>query len=150
MKTTLIVMMMLALAGSAFAGDEVVRSGAAITEGAESIPVAKVLENPAAYAEKPVVVEGLIVASCANKGCWMQLAPAEGEASVRITFKDYGFFIPLTARGMKARAEGVTLVRTLAKSDADHLEEEGANLTRNEDGSATEISFVATGVEPTK
>ena len=56
-------------------------------------------------------------------------------------------FIPLQAQGMKARAEGVTSVKVLSKADADHLEGEGAKLTRNADGTANEISFVASGVE---
>jgi hypothetical protein len=77
----------------------------------------------------------------------MQLAPAEGGDGVRVTFKDYGFFIPLDAKGMKARAEGVAVVKTLSKAEADHLEGEGAKIKRNEDGSAVEISFIANGVE---
>lgn len=80
----------------------------------------------------------------------MQLAPAEDAAGVRVTFKDYGFFIPLDAKGMKARAEGVAVVTTLSKAEADHLEEEGAQLKRREDGSALEVAFVANGVELTR
>jgi hypothetical protein len=134
----------------AFASDDVVKRGAAIPENAKSISLAKVLENPDAYTKDPVVVDGVVAANCTRKGCWMQLAPAEGGDSVRVTFKDYGFFIPLDSKGMKARAEGVAVVKTLSKADADHLEEEGAKLKRNQDGSALEISFVANGVELTK
>ena len=45
----------------------------------------------------------------------MQLAPAEGKKSIRVTFEDEKFFIPLTAKGMQARAEGVTKIHKLAK-----------------------------------
>jgi hypothetical protein len=48
---------------------------------------------------------------------------------------------------MQARMEGSVSVKTLSKEDADHLAEEGAQLTRNPDGTANEVSFVATGVE---
>ena len=141
---------LLFIASTAFAG-EIVTRGAAISKEAKAIPLAQVLDNPDAYTKETVVVEGVIAASCTRKGCWMQLAPdAEGAASVRVTFKDYGFFIPLEAKGMKARAEGVAVVKTLSKADADHLEEEGAKLTRKEDGTALEVSFVANGVELTK
>ena len=138
----------LLVAASAFA-DEVVTRGAAVPKDAKAIPLATVLENPEAYTKDAVVVEGVIAASCTRKGCWMQLAPSADEAarSVRVTFKDYGFFIPLDAMGMTARAEGVAVVKTLSKADADHLEEEGAKLTRKEDGTALEVSFVANGVE---
>jgi hypothetical protein len=69
---------------------------------------------------------------------------------VRVTFKDYGFFVPLDSKGAKVRAEGIAEVKTLSKKEADHLEEEGAKLLRNEDGTAREVSFVASGVELTK
>jgi hypothetical protein len=134
---------LLLVASTAFAGEAVTR-GAAISPDAKAIPLAKLLEQPEAYTEKPVVVEGEIAAACSRKGCWMQLG------DVRVTFKDYGFFIPLDAKGMKVRAEGVAVVKTLSKAEADHLEEEGAKLTRREDGTAVEVSFVANGVELTK
>ncbi len=150
MKKSIITCVLLLVATVAFASEDVVKRGAAISPDAKPVSLAKVLENPDAYTKDAVVVDGVIAASCTRKGCWMQLAPSEGGDSVRVTFKDYGFFIPLEAKGMKARAEGVTVVKTLTKADADHLEEEGAKLKRNEDGTATEISFIANGVELTK
>jgi hypothetical protein len=149
MKKLLLVLLLTAT--TAFASEAITR-GAAISRDAKAIPLATVLEDPASYTKDNVVVEGVIAASCTRQGCWMQLAPSEEKAaqSVRVTFKDYGFFIPLQAKGMKARAEGVAVVKTLTKEDADHLEEEGAKLTRQKDGTALEVSFVANGVELTK
>lgn len=138
------------LASTAFAG-EVITRGAAVPKDAKAVALTTVLENPDAYTKEAVVVEGVIAASCTRKGCWMQLAPAEdAHGGVRVTFKDYGFFIPLDSKGMKARAEGVAVVKTLSKAEADHLEEEGATITRRKDGSAVEVSFVANGVELTR
>lgn len=139
----------LLLAATAAFGETIAR-GAAIAKDAKPVPLATVLASPAEYAKTPVVVEGVVTNACERKGCWMQLQPAEGDQAVRVTFKDYGFFIPLDAKGMKARAEGVTTVKKLSKAEADHLVEEGAKLVRNEDGSAVEVSFVANGVELTK
>ncbi len=141
----------LLLATTAFA-TEVITRGAAVSKDAKAISLATVLESPDSYTKDAVVIEGVIATACTRQGCWMQLAPsdAKGAPSVRVTFKDYGFFIPLDAKGMKARAEGVAVVKTLSKADADHLEEEGAKLTRKEDGTAREVSFVANGVELTK
>ena len=137
---------LLLFATAAFAGGTITR-GTAIPKDAKTVPLATVLASPDDYTKTPVVVEGVITTACERKGCWMQLAPAEGEGSVRVTFKDYGFFIPLDAKGMKARAEGVTTVKKLSKSDVDHLEGEGAKFIRNEDGTANEVSFIANGVE---
>jgi len=125
---------------------QVVLRGAPIGKSAR-VDLATVVQNPQAYTRKPVVVEGMVDRACTNKGCWMQLAPAAGAPGVRVTFKDYAFFVPLNSAGMKARAEGVMVVKRHSKKDADHLEAEGAALTRNPDGTATEVSFVARGVE---
>lgn len=137
----------LLVAVAAFAGEEAIKRGAAITPDAKAVPLAKVLESPETYSKTAVVVDGVISQACTRKGCWMELVPEAGKPGVRVTFKDYGFFIPLDAKGMAARAEGVTTIKTLSKKEADHLAEEGAKLTRNEDGTAREVSFVASGVE---
>lgn len=149
MKRTALITTLL-LATVAFAGETISR-GAAIAKDTKAVPLATVLSSPAEYMKTPVVVEGVVTNACERKGCWMQLkTAADAEQSVRITFKDYAFFVPLDSKGMKARAEGVTTVKKLSKAEADHLEEEGAKLKRNEDGGAIEVSFVANGVELTK
>ena len=121
--------------------------GEAISKDAKVVALADVIAAPSDYMKTPVVVEGVVANNCTNKGCWMELRPENATAGVRVTFKDYGFFIPLDSKGMKARAEGVANVKTLSKAEADHLEGEGAQLKRNADGSANEVSFIASGVE---
>lgn len=147
MKRIAAMTLVLLVASAAFAGDEVIKRGTAIKPDAEAVPLSKVLESPEKYAKTTVVVEGVISQACTRKGCWMELVPEAGKSGVRVTFKDYGFFVPLDSKGMAARAEGVTTVKTLSRKEADHLSEEGAKLTRNEDGTAREVSFVASGVE---
>ena len=142
---------LLLLAATAVSAGEIITRGAAISRDAKVVTLATVLENPDQYTKNAVVVEGVVTTACERKGCWMQLADGkEGSQAVRVTFKDYAFFVPLDSKGMKARAEGVAVVKTLSKKEADHLEEEGAKLNRNADGTAREVSFVASGVELTK
>ncbi len=119
---------------------------------AKAISLAKVLKTPNNYVGKTVRVEGVIVRSCKMEGCWMELAPSKDAKSVRVTFKDHAFFIPLDAAGMLAKAEGVFSVKTLSKKEVDHLiNEDGAKFDNvNKDGTVTEVSFEATGVELTK
>ena len=138
---------LLAILLMAGTSDAVIRRGAPIPEGAATVAIEKMLQAPETYAENAVVVEGLIAQACTRKGCWMELVPEAGKPGMRVTFKDYGFFVPLDSKGMLARAEGVTKVKTLSKKEADHLDKEGAKLTRNPDGTAREVSFVANGVE---
>ncbi|HEV7922896.1 MAG TPA: DUF4920 domain-containing protein [Thermoanaerobaculia bacterium] len=144
MKKLAVALLLVATAASA---KEVVQRGEAIAADAKTTPLVNVMKNPAAYTRDPVVVEGKIDKVCTMKGCWMQLVPEGSKQGVRVTFKDYGFFIPMNTKGWKARAAGVATVTTLSKADADHLEGDGAKLARNPDGTASEVGFVASGVE---
>jgi hypothetical protein len=130
------------------AGEKIVR-GAALAKGVKSASVEKAFAKPDKYAGKTVEVEGVIVRSCKKEGCWMEMADKDGGKSVRVTFGDHAFFIPLNSAGMKVRAQGTFKTKTLSKEHVDHLiNDDGAKFdTRNADGTVTEVSFDATGVE---
>ena len=132
-------------------GDTITR-GAALVKGTKKVSLEKVLSDPAKYADKTVAVEGVIVRSCKKEGCWMEMAAKEGGKSVRVTFGDHAFYIPLNSAGMKVRAQGTFKTKTLSKEHVDHLiNDDGAKFdNRNADGTVTEVSFDATGVELTK
>ncbi len=94
-------------------------------------------------------VQGTIVQTCKAKGCWMKVAMADGD-TLRVTFKDYGFFVPKTGmEGKQVIFEGqakndVTSIATLQHfaKDGGATEEEIAAITEPKH----EISFVASGV----
>jgi hypothetical protein len=140
-------LLVLTLVATTVFADDVVKRGAEISPDAKVTPLETVLASPSEYAKTAVVVEGVVEKNCTNKGCWVQLASAPGRDGMRVTFKDYGFFVPLDSKGMKARAEGVATVKVLPKKEVDHLEGEGAKFKRNEDGTANEVAFVASGIE---
>ena len=126
---------------------EVILRGNKIGTNSPVVARADVVKDPKKYENKKIIVEGTINAVCQKKGCWMEVQPAPDAPGVRVTFKDYGFFVPMDAAGYAVRCEGKVKVETLSKADADHYEEEGAAIVRNDDGTATEIGFVAYGVE---
>lgn len=130
--------------------DGVLKRGAVLGN-SKKVSLAKVLSKPSKYAGKSVRVEGVIVRSCKMEGCWMELAPKQDAKSVRVKMKDHAFFIPLKAAGANAKAEGVFTVKTLSKEEVKHMiEEDGAKFDNiNADGTVTEVSFEATGVELT-
>ncbi len=134
-----------------FDTDGMLKRGAAIGK-SDKVSLAKVLKNPNKYAGRNVLVEGVIVRSCKMEGCWMELAPSKDAQSVRVKFKEHAFFIPLDSAGMNAKAEGVFSIKTLTKKEVDHLmNEDGAKFNNiNKDGTVTEISFEAFGVELSK
>ncbi|WP_200976722.1 DUF4920 domain-containing protein [Echinicola sp. 20G] len=62
-------------------------------------------------------IEGTIEEVCVKKGCWLTMALPNGE-KMRVTFKDYAFFVPTNSQGYPVVLEGeairtVTDVKTL-------------------------------------
>ena len=134
---------------AAIPANSYLRRGAPIGS-SKKVSLAKVFADPAKYAGRTVRVEGVIIRSCKMEGCWAELAADEdSKQSVRVKMKGHSFFIPLQSAGARARAEGVFSIKTLTKAEVDHLiNDDGAKFeNRNADGSVTEISFEATGIE---
>ena len=52
-----------------------------------------------------IKLSGEITSVCQMKGCWMTMNV--GDEELRITFKDYGFFVPKNSSGNEAIIEGV-------------------------------------------
>lgn len=116
-------------------------------------PLAEVLARPQDFEGKLLVVEGEVRRACSKKGCWMELSTAkdEGAPSCRVTFQDYGFFVPTNSAGAVAKVDGRVELSKVPKSRVDHLEAEGAHFpSKNPDGTANEVRIVATGVELTR
>ena len=130
-----------------FENTKVIKRGEALGS-ADKASLKKVLADPAKYSGKSVRVEGVIVRSCKMEGCWLELAAKENGLSMRVKMKGHSFFVPLNSAGLKAKVEGTVSVKTLTKDHVDHLIEDGAKFDkRNADGTVTEVTFEATGVE---
>lgn len=123
--------------------------GAALTDDQPATQLDALLTSPDEYAGKTVLVEGLVRRSCSRKGCWLEIANDASESpACRVTFKDYGFFVPLDSAGALARVQGTVEITQVKRTHVEHLEGEGATFAhKNEDGTATEVRIVATGVE---
>ena len=119
---------------------------------AEVKPLADVLAKPDSFANQTVTIAAQVRKACTRKGCWMELAEGttEGTPGCRVTFKDYGFFVPIDSAGSSARVQGQVEVDTLSASAVRHYEEEGARFVKAPDGTAREVRIVATGVELTR
>jgi hypothetical protein len=118
-------------------------------KGAKSVKLADLIAKPQEQDGKTVLLEGQVRKACAQKGCWMELATSKDAKGpgVRVTFKDYGFFVPLDSAGSMARVEGVVKVAELSEDRAKHYESEGATVPRGTDGKPREVQLVASGVE---
>ncbi len=59
---------------------------------------------------------GKIEAVCQKKGCWMELKNADN-STMRVTFKDYAFFMPKDCSGKTAIVEGIAKVDETSVAD---------------------------------
>ena len=85
---------------------------------------------------------------CSSKGCWMKLDMGNGE-TIRVTFKDYEFFVPKDAAGKTAILQGVAKIDTVDVATLRHYAED-ANAPQEEIDAITEpeinYAFEAVGV----
>jgi hypothetical protein len=84
---------------------------------------------------------------CQSKGCWMKLDMGFDE--IKVTFKDYGFFMPKNIAGEEVIVEGVAFIKEMSVEEQRHYAED-ANKSEEEIAQITEpkktYSFEARGV----
>lgn len=85
---------------------------------------------------------------CKKKGCWMKVQTANDEL-MRISFKDYGFFVPKDISGKKVVVEGIAVRDTVTVEELRHFAEDGGE-SEEAIAAITEpeitTSFIAEGV----
>jgi hypothetical protein len=118
--------------------------GSALTLG-DVTGLQDVVRRPQAYADRPVLVRARVYDVCQRKGCWMVLR--EGDSEVRVSFKDYGFFVPRDCTGQLAYVEGRVTSEMLGEEDARHyagesLRDDPAQI----EGPQRVVALEATGV----
>ena len=85
---------------------------------------------------------------CQEKGCWFKTVLPDG-SELRVTFKDYGFFVPKNAAGYTAVIEGVALTKEVDVETLKHYAEDAGKSKEEIDQiteAGKEYSFVASGV----
>ena len=110
---------------------------------------ARELMSPTNQKAEKLLITGEVESVCQVKGCWMKIITDDGE-TVRVTFKDYGFFVPKDLSGKRILMEGKPEVKVTSVDELKHYAEDAgksaeeiANITE----SKREVTFVATGVK---
>lgn len=96
--------------------------GAALPSGVEAQPLAAVMDESERWLGEPVVVSARIGEVCQKKGCFF--IARDGDVVVRVTFKDYGFFIPTDSGGKRATFAGVIERVEVTPEQAEHFAED--------------------------
>ena len=125
--------------------------GAPLSAAGPVLTASAVMAEAGKYDDKDLKLSGTVSGACQKKGCWMTLGSGEaGAQTIRVTFKDYGFFVPKDCLGKKAVVEGHFKVTTMSVAEAQHYAEdaakEGAPVKKVTEPQKT-YAMVATGVE---
>ena len=107
--------------------------GQAITDKAAK-PVAEVPRLLQGKDSVQLTLSGTALSSCTKKGCWMTVDLGEGE-SMRVTFKDYAFFVPKDLSGERVLMQGVLKQKISSVDDQRHYAEDAGK-------SAAEIAAI--------
>jgi hypothetical protein len=75
-----------------------------------------------------VKVTGTVMECCQMKGCWMTIDKGDG-TTMRVKFKDYGFFVPKNSAGKTAVMEGKATMETTPVDELRHYAEDAGKST---------------------
>ncbi|SOD97352.1 DUF4920 domain-containing protein [Spirosoma fluviale] len=147
MKTILLTSLLIAASFGVFAQTEASYHGKKITTSG-ALPATELATKMADKKEMPAKVEGTVESVCKVKGCWMKVKTGDGQ-TMRVTFKDYGFFVPKDIVGKTVVVEGTAENTTTPVADLRHFAED-AGKSKEEIAKITEpekaLTFVADGV----
>ena len=76
----------------------------------EVTKISDIYANPDKFAGKRVQVEGPVVDVCSEMGCWLALGSDKESQVLRFKVEDGVIVFPMSAKGKKAKVEGILTV----------------------------------------
>jgi hypothetical protein len=93
-------------------------------------------------------IKGKIIEVCEKKGCWLKLQVNDSTTAM-VKMKDYGFFLPVAAKGKTVVIDGETKMKTTSVAELKHYAED-AKKSKEEIAAITkperEIRVTAKGI----
>lgn len=121
--------------------------GAKIDE-KDAITMEQLVAKMESATELEVKVIGKVSNVCQTKGCWMTLEKGDG-STMRVSFTDYGFFMPKNIAGKTVVIQGRAKIETTTVEELRHYAED-AKKSKEEIAKITEpekdLAFEADGV----
>ncbi len=113
-----------------------------------AVPASQLSKKMGAAPQLDARVSGKVVEVCEKKGCFMKIDLENGE-TMRVTFKDYGFFVPQDIKGKTVVVDGFAKQELVSVEDQKHFAED-AKKPASEIEKITkpkqEVTFEAKGV----
>ncbi len=112
--------------------------GAPLDASVSRVALEAIAANGDRYVDKTVRVETRVAEVCQKKGCFF--IAQEGDSVVRVSFKDYGFFVPTNISGKRVTLVGKVVAREITPEQASHFAEDlGDDAAAIEAGKVWEI-----------
>lgn len=132
------------LADSAFQADQ--SFGAEMPAAGKPVSLREAIASLEAGASGHMKIAGQVTEVCQAKGCWMILV--DGDSYARVTFEDYGFFVPIETSMQRSVIYGELTEHVLSGAQAEHYAQDaGAQSTLELKGEVREYSIVARAVQ---
>lgn len=126
-----------------YTDDSVEIFGSVFTLDKGAVDLAEVLQTPTQFLGKQTLINTAIKKVCQKKGCFF-IAQID-EQVVRISFKDYGFFIPTDSINKEVQVMGELIQTRLTEQSAKHYRED-LGLAKEKLVAGDTYAFVATGI----
>ncbi|NHA15983.1 DUF4920 domain-containing protein [Thioalkalivibrio sp. XN279] len=118
--------------------------GAPVGEAGEPVRLGEIIAASDQYAGQEVHATAKVAKVCQKKGCFF--VAHDGEATARITFVDYSFFVPTDSGGKDVTIVGTFNRKTLSEAQAQHFAQDAGEDPSKVQGPREEYSIVATSV----
>lgn len=92
--------------------------GKGVTLAETPISLSEALKRKTELAGKDILVKAEVAQVCQSKGCWLTLK--DGSQEVRVTFKDYSFFVPKDSAKREAVVQGKIFDKEISAAEARH------------------------------
>lgn len=103
------------------------------------------VRNANVFNGQQVATQGKIKQVCQKKGCFFMLQA--GDKNIRVTFKDYSFFIPRNSSGSKVQLVGNFRTKDLSEKQAKHYAKDAGGDANKVMGPPKEYNIIATSVK---
>ena len=155
---TLLVLGMMGMASATFAGEDEVKRlsepvavtsshetfGALVPDTGAPLSISELVKDNDKYQDQEVLLATRIAKVCQKKGCFF--VAQDGAATARVSFKDYGFFIPTDSGGKDVVLLGTFSRKNVSKEEADHYAKD-LGETADSSPESFQYSIVASAVK---
>jgi len=112
--------------------------GAPLDQSVPEVSLEQIAGDGGSYVGESVRVAARVSQVCRKKGCFF--IAREGDAIVRVSFKDYSFFVPTDISGKRVTLVGEVVAKEVTPEEAEHLAEDlGEKTAKVRPGKTYEI-----------